>query len=37
MEVVQTGIAGSRVFQTLPTCSKLIQGTLPARVSHAGW
>jgi hypothetical protein len=37
MEVVQTCIAGSRVFKTLPKRRKLIQSTLPARVPHADW
>src|ERR1022692_4470147 len=35
MEIVQTGIAGSRVFQTLPASRKLVQAILPACVSHA--
>jgi hypothetical protein len=37
LEVVQTGIAGSRVFKILPKRGKLIQSTLKARVSHADW
>src|SRR5277367_2135791 len=35
MEIMQTRIAGSRVFQTLPASRELIQAILPRRVSHA--
>src|SRR5208282_4760349 len=37
VEVVQTGIAGPRVPQTLPAGDKLIQGALPRCVLHANW
>jgi hypothetical protein len=36
MEVVQTGIAGSRVLQFLPTDDELIQGNLPRHISRTG-
>jgi hypothetical protein len=35
VEVVQTGIAGSRVLQTFPTGNKLIQSIIPERTSYA--
>jgi hypothetical protein len=35
MEVVQRGVAGSRILETLPAGDKLIQGSLPRNVSDA--
>ena len=35
MEVMQPGVPGSWVFQTLPAAGKLIQGVLPPQVSRA--
>jgi hypothetical protein len=40
MEVVQTGIAGSRILQPFPARNKpiqLIQSSLPGRVRHTNW
>ncbi len=33
VEVVQTGIARSRILHAFPTCNKLIQASLPKRIS----
>jgi hypothetical protein len=35
VEVVQSGVAGSRVFRAFPTRAKLFHGVLPGRISHA--
>jgi hypothetical protein len=35
VEVVQCGVAGSRILETLPAGDKLIQGDLPCGVFNA--
>jgi hypothetical protein len=35
VEVVQRGVSGSRILETLPAGDKLIQGDLPSGVANA--
>jgi hypothetical protein len=35
MKIVQPGIPGSRIFQTLPARGKLLQGILQRRIDNA--